>query len=184
MVLVAKNIFRVFITCIKERGISMRVNFNPSVNQVTPSFKAKFANDVQTVGILKKLAKKQPIETILSIDLLKEAGTNDIISLKNPEIRRLPIIKIINETLYPTLGSEVKINYRDFFYGIQRVFLSNNTYAGSAIFKIKKVEDFADQRIVQKKIEVNNLQNQLIMLETEKLENDSKIAIEYIDNNI
>ena len=63
----------------------MHVNLNTNINQSRPNFKAKFSNDRQTVGILKKLAKKKPIETILSIDLLKNAGTNDIISLRSFE---------------------------------------------------------------------------------------------------
>lgn len=164
----------------------MQVNFNPSVNQSKPSFKAKFSNDVQTIGILKKLAKKKPIETILAIDLLKEAGTNDIISLKSFATGSVRGIKIINDKFYQQspAGGKVETDYHKFFDGIQKVFLSNGKYVGSATSKIKRVEDFANPKIIEKQIELKNFQNELIKLETKNLENNSKIAIEYIDNNI
>ena len=164
----------------------MHVNLNTNINQSSPNFKAKFSNDRQTVGILKKLAKKKPIETILSIDLLKNAGTNDIISLKSFETGSIRGIKIINETLYPNspLASRVKSTYHNFFNDIEMVFLSNRTYVRSAIPKIKNVQDFTDQKIVQKQIELKNLQDELKKLEAEKLENDTKLAIKYIDSNV
>ena len=164
----------------------MHVNLNTNINLTRPNFKAKFSNDRQTVGILKKLANKKPIETILSIDLLKNAGTNDIISLRSFETGSIRGIKIINETISQEcpIHSSVESNYRDFFDGIQRVLLSNKTYPESAISKIKKVEDFTEQKIVQKQIELKNLQNELKRLETEKLENDTKLAIKYIDSNV
>lgn len=164
----------------------MHVNLNTNINKSRPNFKAKFSNDRQTVGILKKLAKKKPIETILSIDLLKNAGTNDIISLRSYETGSIRGIKIINETLYKNspLTSRVRSTYGNFFEDIQRVFLSNRTYVNSAIPKIKKVEDFTEQKIVQKQIELKNLQNELKRLKAEKLENDTKVAIKYINNNV
>ena len=62
--------------------------------------------------------------------------------------------------------------------------MSNKTYPKSAISKIKKVEGFTEQKIVQKQIEIKNLQNELKKLEAEKLENDTKLAIKYIDSNV
>ena len=162
----------------------MQVNLNTNINQSRPNFKAKFSNDRQTVGILKKIAKKNPIETILSIDLLKNAGTNDIISLKSFETGSIRGIEIINKTLNHPRLSMVESNYRDFFKDIQKVWLSNRTYVETAMTKIKKVEYFSDQRIIQKQIELKNLQNELKRLETEKLEKDTKLAIQYIDSNV
>lgn len=49
----------------------------------TPSFKAKFSNDAETVSILKSRYNNSPLETKIMIDLLKNSKTDDVVSLSH-----------------------------------------------------------------------------------------------------
>ena len=65
----------------------MQVNFNPSVNQVRPNFKASFANDSKTKAALEHFIIHDK-KNILSIQyMLEDIKTDDKISLRDKEIR-------------------------------------------------------------------------------------------------
>lgn len=61
----------------------MQVNFNPSVNQVIPNFKASFSNDAETRKIIKKLEMtRNGFADILATHYaLKDMDSKDIIGL-------------------------------------------------------------------------------------------------------
>ena len=56
----------------------MQVNFNPSINQIKPNFKAKFINDKETIFALETMAQEDPISTLaLYLNMLdNENGPN------------------------------------------------------------------------------------------------------------
>lgn len=136
------------------------MQINSIQNNSNQNFKAKFSNDPQTVSILKKIAKKKPKEVVLAIDLLKEAGTNDIIALRhfdNGKIGSIDIINKANEHFGPISSTTHGVSYYNLFEGLQNTWLSNYTRVSSAMSKIRDINE---------------------------LKENSKSAIKYIDANV
>lgn len=183
----------------------MKVNFN-TYNQ--KSFTAKFSNDEQTVNILKKQAKDRPMVTKLVIDTLKEAGTNDIVSLKSYKNHGRNTIVITNESIdliNPLLDGREECSEYKLFGGIQNLLLSNGKYVSSAMAKLARLPEHTSKRVLNERLlkdyidkcntpfdklilkkekEIENLKNEILELQTKKYEYNVEHISKYIDENV
>ena len=162
----------------------MQVNFNPSVNQVRPQFKASFANNKQTKKALEYfLISKE--EEILATQLMLEAiKTDDKIGLRYD--RKIGGYCAKNMTN----GKEIILRDYSYSYGGDPFIILYRAITNGTLLDIEEVEWETDpdeeaaklikKQVSKKQVAVDKLKRQIKSLKTQLAKSEEKlISAEY-----
>lgn len=178
----------------------------------TPSFKAKFSNDAETVSILKDRYNNSQLETKIMIDLLKNSKTNDVVSLSHWDGK--PYYTNGNNLLIECKNSKGEhvsgkaTHMGHLFKTLLNLKLSDNTTIGKELSKITKRNPVEDkyytevtmnlakqyekdagldkytQAIIDKNAEICDLEIEIENIKKKKERASQEFIEKYIDENV